>query len=163
MWFSHDNNLWLCFGPLALETTSCHGLGLSPLWSPTAPENSAAMRNTTKMNKWHTSTSATSGSCSALMIILWDRWRGRYRCSLLLVMVGIFRVWLKVTCTAGFSTKLSNTVIMSILEGLPGNSKAERLQNDFAHIISYIIYHITSHIISKVLNIVKNYDFQILP
>ncbi len=28
---------------------------------------------------------------------------------------------------------------MAILEGLPGNSKAERLQNDFAHLISFLL------------------------
>lgn len=131
MWSSHDNNLWVCFGPLGLETMSCHGLDLSPLWSPTG--------NLSRMNKWHTSTSATYGSCFALMIILWDRWRGRYRCRLLLVMPGIFRVWLKITCTAGFYRKVRNKVIMSMLDGLPSNIKAERLQNDFAHWISFLL------------------------
>lgn len=56
-----------------------------------------------------------------------------------------FRVWLKISCTAGFSRKLSNTVIMSILEGLPGNSKAERLQNDFAHLICFLLTLLLLH------------------
>ncbi len=52
---------------------------------------------------------------------------------------------IKITCTAGLSRKLSNTVIMSILEGLPGNSKAERLQNDFAHLISFLLALLLLH------------------
>ncbi len=34
---------------------------------------------------------------------------------------------------------------MSILEGLPGNSKAERLQNDFAHLILFLLTLLLLH------------------